>query len=90
MVILNNRCIDRHDFAEVSRTYNGNVFCATCNIFIKRTEERQQCPCCNGNVRYRSKYSFGATRYETIICKSKHYIYNEDRPVYKVIKNERN
>ena len=78
---MNNRCIDRHDFAEVLRTYHGNVFCATCNIFIKRTEERQQCPCCNGNVRYRSKYSFG---------KQKHYIYNEDKPVYKVIKNERN
>ncbi len=82
MVILNNKCIDRHNFAEVSRTYNGNVFCATCNIFIKRTEERQQCPCCNGNVRYRSKYSFGNHK--------KHYIYNEDKAVYKVIKNERN
>ena len=80
MDTFNNRCIDRHDFAEVNRTYNGNVFCASCNIFIKRTEEKQRCPCCNGNVRYRSKYSFGKRK--------KHYIYNEDKPVYKVIKNE--
>ena len=77
---MNNRCIGRHDFAEVNRTYNGNVFCASCNIFIKRTEEKQRCPCCNGNVRYRSKYIFGKRK--------KHYIYNEDKPVYKVIKNE--
>ena len=80
MDTFNNRCIDRHDFAEVNRTYNGNVFCASCNIFIKRTEEKQRCPCCNSNVRYRSKYSFGKRK--------KHYIYNEDKPAYKVIKNE--
>ena len=80
MDTLNNKCIGRHDFAEVNRTYNGNVFCASCNIFIKRTEEKQRCPCCNGNVRYRSKYSF--------VKRKKNYSYNQDKHEYKVIKNE--
>ncbi len=63
MVILSNSCTGVHDrYAQRIREYtDGQVFCSTCDVFLKRESlwKNSRCPCCHVAVRSRTHKASG-------------------------------